>query len=101
MDYVLPNSDVYIVDEMSRMVEDAIGTPNIPVHESQNDGVDASEDVAPGPTESTKNFMKLMHGANLPLYSGSKKHTALSFVVRLLQAKSLHGWTDNSFKDYR
>lgn len=39
-----------------------------------------------------------MEGANRPLYPGSKRHTALSYIFRILQAKVLHGWTDGSFK---
>ncbi|XP_040362000.1 uncharacterized protein LOC112165422 [Rosa chinensis] len=51
-----------------------------------------------GANEPTKKFLKLLEDANLPLYPGSKRHTALSYTVRLLQAKVLHGWTDKSFK---
>ncbi|CAN0918590.1 hypothetical protein LINGRAHAP2_LOCUS30957 [Linum grandiflorum] len=52
-----------------------------------------------GPNEPTKAFLKLLECANLPLYPGSKKHTLLSFIVRLLQAKVIHGWSDNSLKN--
>ncbi|KAK9928672.1 hypothetical protein M0R45_025795 [Rubus argutus] len=85
----------YMEDDMVRLVQEALGTPNVGPHD-QNDG-ESSTNPRVGPDEPTK-FLKLMEGANRPLYPGSKRHTALSYIVRILQAKVLHGWTDSSFK---
>jgi len=89
MEEVLPGSDGYMDVEMIRLVQGAVG--------ENGDGESMGANL--GATESTMHFLKLMQGANQPLYPGSKKHTALSFAVRILQAKSLHGWTDTSFKE--
>ncbi|XP_050386122.1 uncharacterized protein LOC126802526 [Argentina anserina] len=87
----------YMEDDMVRLVQEALGGGN----RNANDHHDVEGNFSAaclGPNESTKNLLKLLEGASLPLYPGSTKHTALSFVVRLLQAKVLHGWSDNSFK---
>ncbi|KAL6210816.1 hypothetical protein ACLB2K_016048 [Fragaria x ananassa] len=81
---------------MVRLVQEALGVPIIDAHDEHNG--ENSTEPSLGPNEPTKAFLKLLEGANLPLYPGSKKHTALSFIVRLLQAKVLHGWSDNFLK---
>ena len=66
-------SDGYMNVDMARMVEDAFGRTNVLVSENLDDDADR-EGATPGPTECVDDFMKLMEAANLPLYSGSKKH---------------------------
>ncbi|XP_062028723.1 uncharacterized protein LOC133744669 [Rosa rugosa] len=90
-------SNDYMEEDMVRLVQEAIGTANV-VRPHDESGGESSNPLV-GPNESTKQFLKLMKSANLPLYPGSKKHTTLSFIVKLLQAKVLNGWTDKSFKD--
>ncbi|XP_004295827.1 PREDICTED: uncharacterized protein LOC101302054 [Fragaria vesca subsp. vesca] len=90
------NESSYMEDDMVRLVQEALGVPIIDAHDEHNG--ENSTEPSLGPNEPTKAFLKLLEVANLPLYPGSKKHTALSFIVWLLQAKVLHGWSDNSLK---
>lgn len=88
--------DSFMDDDMFGLVQEAIGVPDVRPHD-END-VDSLNTPWMGPNEPTKKFIKLMENANLPLYPGCKKGSALSFIVRWLQAKVLHGWPDNSFQ---
>ncbi|XP_040367423.1 uncharacterized protein LOC112178107 [Rosa chinensis] len=88
--------DSYMEDDMVRLVQEALGAPNVGTHDQTSEENSTNPNV--GANEPTKKFLKLLEDANLPLYPGSKRHTALSYTVRLLQAKVLHGWTDKSFK---
>ncbi|CAN1784573.1 hypothetical protein LINPERHAP1_LOCUS16616 [Linum perenne] len=90
------NDSDYMEDDMVRLVHEALGGPGIDAADHTNEENQSEPPL--GPNESTKRFFKLLESANLPLYPGSKKHTKLSFIVRLLQAKVLHGWSDNSLK---
>ena len=91
--------DGYMDVDMVRLVEAAMGTANLGAYDDDNEaGLDGGNPNA-GPNESTKQLFKLMEGANKPLYPGSRKHTALSCIVRLLDAKVEHSWTDTSFKE--
>lgn len=89
-------TDFYMEDDMVKLVQEALGTRNVGPHD-QNDG-ESSTNPRVVPDEPIKKFLKLMEGVNRPLYPGSKRHTALSYIVRILQAKVLHGWTNSSFK---
>ncbi|XP_040369295.1 uncharacterized protein LOC121051221 [Rosa chinensis] len=88
--------DSYMEDDMVRLVQEALGAPNVGTHDQTSEENSTNPNV--GANEPTKKFLKLLEDANLPLYPGSKRHTALSYTVRLLQAKVLHGWIDKSFK---
>ncbi|CAN1777145.1 hypothetical protein LINPERHAP1_LOCUS13928, partial [Linum perenne] len=93
----------YMEDDMVRLVHEAFGQPITNAHDQHNSENIAEPSSGPNepsarPNEQTREFFKLLERANLPLYPGSKKHTLLSFTVRLLQAKVLHGWSDNSLK---
>ncbi|KAL6143302.1 hypothetical protein ACLB2K_053997 [Fragaria x ananassa] len=95
-DEVFLGSDDYMDVDMVQLVQETCG--NVARPNDENDGRENPDPLA-GPNESTKEFLKLMKGANQPLYPGSKKHTALSFVVRILEAKVTHGWSDGSVTD--
>ncbi|XP_004297854.1 PREDICTED: uncharacterized protein LOC101305367 [Fragaria vesca subsp. vesca] len=96
---VLLGSDDYMDVDMVRLVQEALGTAHVARPDAENGGEENSDPLAGGPNETTKEFLKLMKGANQPLYPGSKKHTTLSFIVRILEAKVSNGWSDTSFKD--
>ncbi|KAL6141935.1 hypothetical protein ACLB2K_060221 [Fragaria x ananassa] len=96
---VLLGSDDYMDVDMVRLVQEALGTAHVARADAENGGEENLDPLAGGPNESTKEFLKLMKGANQPLYPGSKKHTALSFIVRILEVKVSNGWSDTSFKD--
>ncbi|XP_050370599.1 uncharacterized protein LOC126788633 [Argentina anserina] len=91
-DYVDP------LESNLRPVQEALGTPNVGAHDQINE--ENSTNPSLGQNVPTKSFLKLVEDANLPLYPGCKRHTALSYTVRLLQAKELHGWTDESFQTF-
>ncbi|KAL6198629.1 hypothetical protein ACLB2K_028418 [Fragaria x ananassa] len=85
--------------DMVRLVQETLRTAHVARPGDENGGEENSDPLVGGPNESTKEFLKLMKGANQPLYPGSKKHTALSFIVRILEPKVSNGWFDTSFKD--
>ncbi|KAL6205544.1 hypothetical protein ACLB2K_022802 [Fragaria x ananassa] len=72
---------------------EALGTTHVARPDDENGGEENLDPLDSGLNESAKEFLKLMKGANQPLYPGSKKHTTLSFIVRILEAK----WKDNDF----
>ncbi|GJV63026.1 hypothetical protein Tco_1473854, partial [Tanacetum coccineum] len=55
---------------------------------------DVERDVA---EKDIKKLQQLFVDAEKPLYSGCKKFTILSIVVKLLEIKSKNGWSDRSF----
>ncbi|KAL6194400.1 hypothetical protein ACLB2K_035484 [Fragaria x ananassa] len=88
-DEVLLGSNNYMDVDMVLLVQEALGTAHVARPGDENGGEENSDPLVGGPNEF----------ANQPLYPGSKKHIALSFIVRILEAKVSNGWSDTSFKD--
>ncbi|XP_040374691.1 uncharacterized protein LOC121052850 [Rosa chinensis] len=84
--------DLNVQDDMFEMLHEAMGIPNM--GETDDPPSDAPQ---VGPNQTTSHFLKLLEGAQLPLYPGCKRFTALSFIVRMMHNKVLHGWSDKSF----
>ncbi|CAN1128220.1 hypothetical protein LINPERHAP2_LOCUS4494 [Linum perenne] len=84
------------MDKIQRLINEALGGNIEDVQDHHND--EYPTEPPSEPSEPTKAFFNLFENANMPLYPGSKKHAMLSFIVHILQAKVIHGWSDNSVK---
>jgi len=89
------NHSSNIRDDMIGMIHEAAGIPIIDA--TSHEDLPTSSDPKDSLTEGDAKFIKLIVEAKGPLVPDCTKYTSLSFMVRLLQGKTIHGWTYISF----
>ena len=83
-------------DEMQEMLNDAFGVSNTNASMDFERSPHVHDDFEK-PNKDANKFYNLLRDAKHELYSGCKKFTKLSFIIRLFHMKCLNGWSNKSF----
>ncbi|KAL7218422.1 hypothetical protein ACSBR2_011650 [Camellia fascicularis] len=85
-------------DEFLNLLEDVYIGTIMNDNENKRNKEDNDNDVANNvEEEDVRNFDKLLNDAQRKLYSGCRKFSVLSFVVKMLHVKVLNKWSNKSF----
>jgi hypothetical protein len=69
------------------------------LHDRFRDTIKETNNVHPGLNEEAKKFYKLVEEGKQELFPGCKTFSKLSFIIRLLLYKTLHGLSNVAFDD--